>query len=215
MKKTLLSRFNTACRFAVALSATSFTFAALSPGDLAITEVMANPQAVSDTLGEWFEIHNTTNTTVSLTGLLLKDNGSNSHIIGDVSIAANQYFVMGRSNNPMENGGVPVDYVYSGFTLSNSTDQIQIIDADITIATLSYSGDFVVSGVSRELIGGEFLLSDSNALYGDGDRGTPGSHPDQLSEVPVPAAAWLFASGLLGLAGQRRLKKIPTQTPNA
>lgn len=207
MKKTSLWRAKTACSFVIALTATTSSFAALSPGDLQITEVMANPKAVSDTLGEWFEIYNTTSNSLSLNGLLLKDDGSNSHTIGDVTIAANQYFVMGRNNNPMENGGLAVDYVFSGFTLSNSTDQIQLIDDGVTIATLNYSGDFVVSGASRELINGEFLLSDSSMSYGDGDWGTPGSHPDQLSEVPVPAAAWLFASGLLGLAGRHRLKK--------
>ena len=207
MKTTFLTRASTVCHFLLALSAASSSFAALAPNDLQITEVMANPQAVSDTRGEWFELYNTTNASLSLNGLLLTDNASNKHIIGDVTIAANQYFVMGRNNNPLENGGATVDYVYNGFTLANNADQIVIVDDGTIITSLSYSGDFVASGISRELIGGEFLLSDSSALYGDGDRGTPGSHPSQLSEVPVPAAAWLFASALLGLVGQSRRKK--------
>src|SRR5262249_54517288 len=37
------------------------------PGDLVITEVMANPSAVSDTTGEWFEVY--VNRDIDLNGL--------------------------------------------------------------------------------------------------------------------------------------------------
>ena len=43
--------------------------ASISPGDLIISEVMADPKAVSDTYGEWFEVHNLTGNSLDLNGL--------------------------------------------------------------------------------------------------------------------------------------------------
>lgn len=38
---------------------------------------------------------------------------------------------------------------------------------------------------------------------------TPGTFQASTPTVPVPAAAWLFGSGLIGLAATRRRKRIP------
>jgi hypothetical protein len=44
-------------------------------------------------------------------------------------------------------------------------------------------------------------------LFTDGDGTKIGSlYSENISEVPLPAAAWLFASGLLGLVGVARRK---------
>ena len=43
---------------------------------IVITEIMANPSAVSDSYGEWFEIKNTTDMTINLDGWSLTDGGS-------------------------------------------------------------------------------------------------------------------------------------------
>ena len=203
MKRTTLSQA-AACSFLACLTSTA-SFAALSPGDLQITEVMANPQAVSDTVGEWFEIYNTTANNIDLSGLTLQDSGSNQHVLGEAYIAAHSVFILGRNGDANVNGGVDVDYVYSGFTLSNSTDSIFLIDGTTTIASLSYSGDFVASGISREWIDGAYELTEESKTFGAGDRGTPGVTSAVVSEVPLPGAALLFASGLAGLIGRRTL----------
>ncbi len=53
--------------------------AAIVAGDLVISEVMANPSAVSDTTGEWFEIYNSSGAAIDLNGLILMD--SDLHIV--------------------------------------------------------------------------------------------------------------------------------------
>ena len=99
-----------------------------------ITEIMANPASVSDSYGEWFEITNTTDTTISLDGWTLKDSDSDMHLIQienqDVAIDPGQFFVFARNGNLSSNGGVVSDYVYSGFSLSNTEDEIILMDSE-------------------------------------------------------------------------------------
>ena len=47
---------------------------AVAPGDLVINEIMPNPSAVWDSLGEWIEIYNATDAVINLNGLTLADN---------------------------------------------------------------------------------------------------------------------------------------------
>jgi len=47
-----------------------------------------------------------------------------------------------------------------------------------------------------------------DSVWLDGPSGTVGSGTVQsLAAVPIPAAVWLFGSGLLGLIGMARRKK--------
>ena len=50
-----------------------------NPGDIVVTEFMNDSAAVSDTVGEWLEIYNSTGADIDLNGWTLKDDGSNSH----------------------------------------------------------------------------------------------------------------------------------------
>ncbi len=189
--------------------------ASISPGDLIISEVMANPVAVSDTNGEWFEIHNLTGNSLDLNGITLSDSGSNLHVVdfaGPLILSPHDYLVFGRGGDVSSNGGYAADYVYSGFTLSNSLDEIILSAGGVEIVRLEYASGFVVAGVSRELAGtvgfpldgADYALS--IAPYGDGDFGTRGSAGNSgwtltPQPVPVPAAIWLLGSGLMGLLG--------------
>ncbi len=189
--------------------------ASVSPGDLIITEVMANPDAVTDSNGEWFEIHNLTGISLDLNGLTISDNDSDLHVInngGPLVIDPLGYLVLGNNTDSTENGGYTADYEYSDFTLANSEDEIIIYSSGMEIVRLEYSNGFVVAGKSQELSGTVgFPLDGSNyvastSVYGAGDRGTPGGPGDSswnlaVQPVPIPAAAWLFCSGLMGLFG--------------
>lgn len=187
--------------------------AAVAPGEITITEVMANPAAVNDTQGEWFEIYNHSGNALDLSGLVIRDNGSNQHTITDsISVAADSYFVFGRNGDSDSNGGYVADYVYSSFTLSNSSDAIILEYDNVSVASLIYDGgDFGLAGISTELTGTGFSATPQEFIYGDGDSGTPGSAGSDASlefasapEVPVPAAGWLMGSALLSLLGWRR-----------
>ena len=199
---------------ALFISLISSTSNDASIGDLFITEIMANPAAVSDTAGEWFELYNPTSEVVELTGVVLSDDGSNSHTISteNLIIFPDEYFVMARNGDPGSNGGFIADYIYSGFSLGNSSDQIILTDS-LSELRLDYTSGFVAAGQSSELISNTMIetgyaLTDSSLTYGLGDIGTPGAAGSFTpAPVPVPAAVWLFSSGLAGLIGISRRKK--------
>ena len=65
---------------------------------------------------------------------------------------------------------------------------------------------------SEDLANSAWDFDFRTALLGESDKGINGIwtwavHPGNVSAVPVPAAVWLFGSGLLGLIGIARRKK--------
>lgn len=101
----------------------------VTTGKLVITEFFADPDTVSDTYGEWVELYNPGTKGIDFKGWQIKDDKSNKHTIGkSVVVPAKGYVVLGRSSNSAKNGGVNVAYQYSGFTLSNGADQIELRD---------------------------------------------------------------------------------------
>ena len=187
-----------------------------SVANLFITEIMANPGAVSDTQGEWFELYNPTLDSIDLSGIVLSDDGANSHTIsnsGPLLINPGDYFVMARNGDTTLNGGFSADYVYSNFSLGNSSDQIVFSDFSGELLRLDYGSGFVAAGQSTELLGlpmtaTSYGLTDGAHVYGLGDIGTPGAAGAYSpSPVPLPAAVWLFGSGLAGLIGVSRRRR--------
>ena len=200
---------------------TQTALANVQAGDLLISEVLANPSAVTDSNGEWFELFNASDMQIDISGLTLRDDGSNSHIISNGStllIAPGSYFVLGANNDATSNGGYNPDYVYSGFSLTNSSDQIVIEDGINEILRLDYSGSpFGIAGVSAELIIQTNQPNQSNYAatmntppfqFGQGDFGTPGAQGSialrSASPVPIPASIWLLCSALLLLLRNSR-----------
>jgi len=214
---TINKKASCACVLTALISGTfTLNTQAASVSDLLITEIMANPFQVSDGNGEWFELFNPTALAINLEGLTLSDDGSNSNTIstgGPLLIGAGQYFVMARNGDSNTNGGFTADYVYSNFTLGNSGDQIIFSSGLNELLRFSYSASFDVAGQSMELTGlpmleANYALTNAAFTYGLGDIGTPGMAGSFIpSPVPLPAAAWLFGSGLMGLIGIGRRRK--------
>ena len=151
--------------------------------NVVITEVMPNPAAVSDSYGEWFEIYNLDSIVIDLNGWMIRDEGSDAHIItSSIEIQPGEYMVLGRNGNESENGGYISDYTYSSFALANINDEIIMLDQDEKIVDgISYGNTFPYSsGVSMYLIdiSSESTIDTnwaaSSIIYGDGDMGTPG-----------------------------------------
>jgi len=194
--------------FSLLLSTSSASYSAII-SDLYITEIMANPSAVSDSNGEWFELYNPGNDIFDLNGSSLSDNGSNYHLINSslpLLINPGEYFVFGKNGNTLENGGYNADYVYSNFTLANTADEIILTDPLGNILALEYQAGFVPNGHSLELIAPDMqtanYINTVNNSYGLGDFGTPGSegtHSFQVAAVPEPPILLLFLSGIAGL----------------
>lgn len=91
--------------------------AGVSYGDVLITEIMFNPDAMSDTYGEWFELYNAGTENIDLNGMVLATASGSHTVATSVSIAAGDYVVMGRTDTATAN----VDYVYgSSLSLTNA-----------------------------------------------------------------------------------------------
>ena len=161
---------------------------AQSPGDLVITEFMANPNAVSDADGEYVELYNRSSTAIDLDGAQLRDDGSNSHTIDGagaaVVIEPHGFLLLARSADPISDGSVTVDYVYDGFTLGNSADEIVVATAAGTeIARITYTdGDAAGAGIALESVsleaGADGVLTQDDLVASatelpNGDFGSP------------------------------------------
>lgn len=107
-------------------------------GDLSITEVMTNPQAVIDPDGEWVEIHNNTDATITLNGIVFKSADGDYHQVVSASILTVEpggFYVFGSNTDMDTNGGASVDYLWSGISLSNETDDLELY-SDSTLSVL-------------------------------------------------------------------------------
>ena len=165
------------------------------PGDLVITEIHKNPDAVLDEAGEWFEIHNPTSSTFDLNQLEVRDLGdgktNDEFGIPDVIMAPGDYIVLARNGDFETNGGVEATVNYSAqiFVLGNDDDEIIIFNpqaGDVIIDQVRY--DIAVfpnpSGATMSL-DPDLADADSNdsglswcegqTAFGDGDMGSPGT----------------------------------------
>jgi hypothetical protein len=159
-------------------------------GQLVITEIMMNPEAVSDTDGEWFEVFNPTALYLELQGLTVGDGAGDQFTIDrSVIISPDGFLVFGINDNLNQNGGIPVDYAYTGFNLSNNEDVIEISNGGTIIDRVEYNQtDFpIVAGKSTSLDPGAFesTLNDIGSNWCEagselpsGDYGTPGGIND-------------------------------------
>ena len=181
---------------------------------LIINEIMNNPSAVSDSDGEWFEIVNNGEISHDLNGWTIKDDGSDSHVISSsLVINPGEYLVLGN-NEWIPNGGTPVNYQYDNITLSNSGDEIILIDQNgIVIDSVSYDGGPTFpdpNGASMALVHPDSNNTvgtnwqESTTAYGDGDLGTPGL-PNFSSDIDVELTTIDFDTVLVGESSDKVL----------
>ncbi len=201
---------------------------------LVISEVMYNPSGTEPD-GEWMEIYNLGGTAITLTGYKIGDeetSGSGEGMMqfpggsiaagGTVVIAnkATTFFTAYGFNPAYElvdtDATVPemtkyLAWASGSISLSNTSDELLLLDAgDAQVDAVSWGSStfafnpgaaLVADGISlaRQFAG---VDTDTAADWVAADVPTPG----QVSAVPLPAAAWLFVSGLLGLVGIARKK---------
>lgn len=175
-----------------------YTISDLAVGDLVITEVMRNPGKVNDSAGEWFEVLNQSGGDVDLDGLYVYDDGTNSFTVSGTLLATDgMYVVFGNNGTTTTNGGVSVDYIYSGsaMSLGNGDDELSLAESKSKTTVFDevvWSDDYYpdTSGASASL-DQDYDTADENdhngnwcdavSSYGLGDLGTPGDANDSCN----------------------------------
>jgi len=115
--------------------------AALRPareGDLIITELQVDPNAMSDATGEWVELWNPSETlTWELGGCVLESDPDERHVIaGSLLVPPLHRMVAARAQSP----GFTPDYVWSGISLANDNDALALLCDDNFIDLVTWSG---------------------------------------------------------------------------
>ena len=159
-------------------------------GTLVVTEIMKNPSAVGDDAGEWFEVYNTTDDDIDVNAWYLKDAGSDKHRIfamEGVVIAGKSSFVFGINGDDATNGGVVVDYVYTGFNLGNKEDEVMLVTGETVVDEVAYNKDppwvdpvgasLSLSASKTDAVSNDDAVNwcEAQDVYGGGDKGTPGA----------------------------------------
>ena len=157
------------------------------PDTIVVNEIMQNPRAVGDSNGEWFELFNTTTEDIDIDLWTVADNDRDSFAInngGPLVVPAGGFLLFSNNADMNTNGGLQVDYEYSGMFLSNGADELVLFDNGLTeVDRVEWDGGSTYpdpTGASMALID---TSSDNNvgsnwceaaSTYGDGDAGTPG-----------------------------------------
>ncbi len=125
----------------------------------------------------------------------------NSDLIDDV------ISILGDTN-ALYNADTGSPHTYNELGEAGYTEGMIFDDFDPTktYAAIINDSDFSIDGnqfINPDIIGSRSGIYNKNTSYG-----FMGSYLVQASVVPIPATVWLFGSGLLGLVGLARRKKI-------
>lgn len=163
-------------------------------GDLVITELMVRPGAVDDASGEYVEVYNASPEDIDLAGWAIADAGGERHVVsagGPVTVRAGRYAVLGRNGNSATNGGIYVDYQYSGFALDEVRDEVILEIAGFEVDRVEFD-----TGAGFPSLWGQALSLDPSSVEAtlnddggnwcgattpignSGDFGTPGEAND-------------------------------------
>jgi len=167
---------------------------AIAYGELLITEIMANPSALSDTEGEWFEVFNNSDHIINLQNLVLERDDINRHVIADaIELAPAGYYILARTDLASE---ATNSYTYgSAITLSNTGAVLSIYnegsesDPGALIFSLDYGETGFPEGTGASICLDPNLINaldailgsswcTSTSVYSTGDYGTPGTVND-------------------------------------
>jgi hypothetical protein len=161
-----------------------FHAGAQSAGDVIITEFMPDPVKVADGAGEWIELYNTTKQAININKWHIRDGASKNHTINNkapLMVPPFAYLLLCIKADSAVNGGLHPDYVYSSFSLPNSSGKLLITDSTgMIIDSVNYSG--ATPGKACNLDPQHFNSKENDQAanwctarvpYGAGDYGTP------------------------------------------
>lgn len=204
----------------VAVFAFTLFVSAHTAPTIIISEIMAHPTTASEPAGEWFEVNNRSSDPVDLQGWTIASGGDTPHTITtSLVVGPHAYVVLGGSADTTVNGGVRVDYVYSGIDLGNlSNDWLALrAPAGFTADSVDWGAAPAEAalpppvGISMELDSldndNTWLSGESShwvpatAAFGTGQLGTPGG-PRLVPLRAVSVAAAAYRTCMVDPAGQ-------------
>ena len=185
---------------AALLGSTSAASQPFGPGDLVVSEAMVHPTG-NEAVREWIELHNPAATPVDIRGLTVSDGAGQMFTMTStlpLIVSAGRFFVLGRSAVEALNGGVIVDYVYSGLRLANDRGAIVVAERGTLIDRVDYDGAFPLQEGAALMLDPRWLDAEENddaqrwcvpsAAMPGGDFGTPGvvnqACPNAPDETP-------------------------------
>lgn len=170
------------------------TSGCVAAGDLVITEIMIHPGDALGSAAQWLEVYNASTAPIHLGGLRLGSNGDATHIIEPAAaptIPQGGYVVLGSSSEPTENGGVTLDYQYSGILLENDADRIGLYG----------SSGAIIDEVLYDVSSGGWTVTEGASVQLDGDMSPSASGNDYPANWCDSRDSYGTA-GLLGTPGQ-------------
>ena len=177
------------------------------PGDLVITEIMADPKAVPDTAGEWVEVYALRD--MDLNGVALANEGSGRATVEDskcLSLRAGAYGVLARSGDSSTNGGLPPVVGTFSFGLGNGPEPhaLRLLLGETLLDEVAWASA-ATPGVSRQLDPSRedasrndapeaFCPTPEGVSYNAVDRAPWSGEPSMR-----PVSGWRVCTVLLGL----------------
>ncbi len=160
-------------------------------GDLVITEVMPNPDAVADASGEWFEVLVTAD--VDLNGLELGAPAGDADTTlpaggACIEVAAGTRVVFARNADGGTNGGLPEVLATFSFGLVNADGSVSVglggtVLDGVTWTSSGTGASLNLDPSAEDPVANddEMNFCDATSPYGDGDLGTPTAANDSCS----------------------------------
>ena len=160
-------------------------------GEVMIAELMINPDAVSEAVGEWIEIVNVSDRDLVLNGLVFDTVDGAGMLVSDELIELRRYgtMVVGDSIDPLSNGGVDVEYAWTELEIDNSgAGSVSLLMGDVMVDYVSWDSSDASSyvGRARQLDPDYYDVTSNDGVYGwcaaedpwtgsAGDAGSPGT----------------------------------------
>jgi len=127
-------------------------------GQLVISEFLANPapppppETTTDAVREWFEITNAGGTAFDVNELGLARTGQTANVIqaaACLSVPPGGFALFARSNNPAQNGMLPIVEATFAFSLVDTNGTLEVRDGTTILDAITWPS--VASGISRQL----------------------------------------------------------------
>lgn len=190
------------------------------PGDLIITEVMANPAKTSDVTGEWFELLATAD--VDVNDLKISSVASSTKLTRQdcVRLVAGEYALFARSADAFVNGGLPTPRATYSLSLSDNNERLGLWVGDVEVDTAAFLASSAGRAWQLDPAKLDVLSNDDPANFckaavrwapdGGGDYGSPGRpNPDCAfadAGAPIDPSACFDAE--LGASRPRRTPAV-------